>query len=50
MLDQDTARALLTIADETDARVALAGTGTNSPPSAEAGCWTTRSHGYTPQR
>jgi ATP-dependent exoDNAse (exonuclease V) alpha subunit len=36
MLDQDTARALVTIADETGARVALVGTGTSCPRWAAA--------------
>ncbi len=41
MLDQDTARALLTLADEARARVAFVGDRHNSPRSVAAGSWIT---------
>ena len=47
MLDQDTARALLTIADDAGARVAWSGTATSLRRSAAAACWTWPPRGPT---
>jgi exodeoxyribonuclease V alpha subunit len=47
MLDQDTARALLTIADGTGARLRWSVTGTSFPQSAEAGCFSSQTAGST---
>jgi hypothetical protein len=48
MLDQDTAHALLTIADETGAASRWSGTGTSSPRSDGVASWTTPLPGPTP--
>jgi ATP-dependent exoDNAse (exonuclease V) alpha subunit len=50
MLDQDSARALLTIADEPGRGSPWLGTGTNSQRSGAAASWTTPSPGPTPPR
>jgi hypothetical protein len=47
MLDQDTARALLTVADERRARVGCSVIVTSSPLWAAAACWTSPSAGST---
>ena len=47
MLDQDTARALLTVADEPTLGSLWSATGTNCPPSAAAECSTSPPAGRT---
>jgi ATP-dependent exoDNAse (exonuclease V) alpha subunit len=49
MLDQDVARALLTIADESGARVAFVGDATSSRRSGAAACSTTPPAGHAPR-